>query len=153
MTFPTVVTQLRNCLGSAASVFPGGTADISVADERIYSRGKATVAIIDVNPTLQHVRASFGGGHQHIWGISVTVGTKWNDAVNGPLNNMAAWQGVMDQICKYPNLGLGGGGAIYEAHVQNARLEPIVEEYGTVKFANVQLTVSITEDVTIAEQE
>lgn len=152
MSFQTVINQLKSCLGSA-SVFPGGTAHISISDDKVYTLGKTPVAVIEVNPGLRHIRETFAGGHLHEWSIPVTVGAQWRDATNGPTNLNAAWQGVMDQICKYPNLGLGGGGAIREAHVANARLEPIVEQYGTLKFANVQLTVNVTEDVVTAELE
>jgi len=152
MSFQTMINQLQACLGSA-SVFPGGTAHISISDDKVYTLGKTPVAVIEVNPALRHARETFGGGHLHVWNVGVTVGAKWTGIQAGPTAINAAWQGVLDQICKYPNLGLGGGGAVREAHVEGARLEPIVEEYGTVKFANVQLTVTITEDVTVAEQE
>jgi len=152
LSFQTIVSQLQACLGSA-SIFTGGTAQISISDDKIYTKGKTPVAVIEVTPGLQHIRESFGGGHLHVWNIPVTVGAQWRDATLGPPAINAAWQGVLDQICKYPNLGLGGGGAIREAHVASAMLRPVVESYGTLKFANVQIVVSVTEDVVTAEAE
>lgn len=152
MSFQSVITQLQACLGSA-SAFTQGTVQVAVGDEKIYSLGKTPVAVIGISPELSHMRDSFSGGHVHEWHVGVTVGARWRDATSGPIAINAAWQSVLDQLCKYPNLGLGTGGIVREAHVESARLEPIVENYGTVKFANVELTVAIMEDVTVDEEE
>ena len=152
MSFTTVVNQLQACLGSA-SVFVNGTADVSISDDKIYTLGKTPVAVIEVIPGLRHLRETFGGGHIHEWNIPVTIGAQWRDAQQGPPAVNAAWQSALDQLCKYPNLGLGIGRGIREAHVSGAMLRPVLESYGTLKFANVQLTVTVQEDVTVVEAE
>jgi len=148
-----MINQLQACLGSA-SIFPSGTVHISISDDKVYTYGRTPVAVIDVNPKLRHVRESMGGGHLHYWHVPLTVGAQWRSSgESGPTNLNAAWQGVLDQIDKFPFLGLGGGAAIRDAYIESANLQPVVEEYGMVKFANVQLGVVICEDITVAEQE
>jgi hypothetical protein len=148
-----MVNQLQACIGSASVFGTFGTLNVSVNDDRVYTRGRTPVAVIELQPRLQHVRETFSGGHLHVWRIGVTVGAQWRSADQSASNLNAAWQSVLDQICKYPNLGLGAGNGVREAHVEAANLQPAVEEYGNLKFANVQLTVNITEDVHVAEAE
>lgn len=147
-----MVNQLQACLGSA-SIFSHGTAQVGIADEKVYTRGYTPVAIIDVTPRIRHIRETFEGGHVHEWHVPVTIGAQWRDAANGPTNLNTAWQGVFDQIDKYPHLGLGGAAGIRDAFVESANLQPTEMEYGGIKFANVQLSVVIQEEVTIQEAE
>lgn len=152
VSFQSMINQLQICIGSA-SIFTHGTAQIAIADDKVYTLGYSPVAVIDVNPKLRHVRESFGGGHLHQWHVPLTVGAKWTGTQTGPTNLNTAWQAVLDQICKYPSLGLGAGRTVREAVVESANLQPIIEDYGTIKFANVQLSVVIVEDITVQELE
>ena len=148
-----MINQLQTCIGSASVFGTFGTTNVSIGNDRVYALGRTPVAVIELQPRLQHVREAFGGGHLHVWRIGVTVGAQWRSPELSADDLNTAWQGVLDQICKYPNLGLGAGSSIREAHVEAANLQPALEEYGTLKFANVQLTVSVTEDLTVAELE
>lgn len=152
MSFNSICTQLQACLGSA-SIFPNGIQHVEIADNKVYSLGLTPVAVIDVNPRLRHIRESFGGGHLHEWHMQIKVGAQWRDADTSALALGAAWQGVLDQLCQHPFLGLGGQAGIRDAVVEGANLQPIVMEYGSVKFANVQLSLVVQEEADIAEAE
>lgn len=147
-----MVNQLQACLGSC-SVFTQGTSQVRIGDDKVYGLGLTPVAVISVNPGLNHVRETMHGGHIHHWRTEVQVGAQWRDAVNGPLALGSAWQSVFDQLDQYPYMGLGAGQGVRDAFVSGADLRPIIVEYGTVKFAHVKLIVDIQEDVTIAEAE
>lgn len=145
-----MTSQLQSCLGSATGF---GSAQVAVGDDRVWTMGLTPCANIQLEPGLEHRRESMGGGHLHIWHVPVTVGARWTDAINGPVACQAAWQAILDQIDKYPNLGLGAGHAVREAHVERANLKPVIIEYGNVKFAHAVLTVAIMEDVVVQEAE
>lgn len=147
-----MVNQLQACLGSC-SVFTQGTTQVRIGDDKVYALGYTPVAVISLNPSLRHVRETMHGGHIHHWRTDVEVCSQWRDAVSGPPALGSAWQSVFDQIDKYPYMGLGAGQGIRDVFVSAADLRPIVEDYGTVKFAHVKLTVDIQEDVTVAEAE
>jgi hypothetical protein len=152
MSYTTITQQLQSCLGSA-SIFTHGTAQVSIGDEKIYSRGYTPVAVIGLEPGLRHIRETFKGGHVHEWHVLLTVGAQWKDAASGPVQLNAAWQAVFDQIDTHPFLGLGANGGIRDAFVTDADFQPIVMEYGTIKFAKVRLSVAIQEEVNVQEVE
>ena len=153
MSYQSCLGHLQACIGSATGF--GGTAKVEIADYKIFTYGYGTVALLEINPRIRHIRETFAGGHVHEWHTTVQVGARWADAENGPFDMTAAWQSVFDQLDTHPQLGLGGGNAagIRDVFIESANLQPLEQLYGEHKYQTVSLSVVIQEEVDVVEAE